>query len=126
MKRLRELYEKAITEWGTHHPGLVCVLLPMHTTSYISPSPPLTPSFHLYTLRSPPSPAPIFPPSSPLSCLTHNPDLWLDYITSELHIPSGDVTRVSQLHWRAIKTLSATHTAEFISKITLFSNQLSS
>ena len=46
-------------------------------------------------------------------------DLWLDYISSETCMKGGDPTRVTSLHWRAMKTLTGAHTAHFVSKYSL-------
>ena len=91
VKRLRELYEKAAAEWGSDYPG-----------SFSSPFS-LSPS-----LSSSP-----FPPLS-------QTDLWLDYISTEIRgLPGGDMSRVGQLHWRAMKTLSGELTADFVTKHSL-------
>ena len=48
-----------------------------------------------------------------------SPDIWLDYIRSETRLPGGDVTRVGHLHWRAMRTLSGVHTADFVAKYSI-------
>lgn len=47
---------------------------------------------------------------------TLSKDIWLDYIKSEACLPGGDVTKVGQLHWKAMKTLSGEHTADFVAR----------
>ena len=46
-------------------------------------------------------------------------DLWLKYISMELHTRGGDVGKVGSLHWRAMKTLEPSLTGSFLEQYSL-------